>query len=213
MEKTEDPRPNLVMEALKLRRTLVLSGEINRDSMRVLSEQLISLQMISNDRINLIIDSGGGETSPALTFCDLLSALITAPVRGIALGSCGSAATFVMLHCNERVSTPYSRFVIHSGMVSQISVPINQTTSVDLEQLLLKVKATEEKVIRLYMNRLTPPAWKKSQPKEAEKREFVRKLIERGDQRFNDVLSAEEAIQVGLVTEIIREKLDIYAES
>jgi ATP-dependent protease ClpP protease subunit len=31
-------------------------------------------------------------------------------------------------------------------------------------------------------------------------------------QLFNERLSAEEAVEVGLVTEIIGEKLDIYAE-
>jgi ATP-dependent protease ClpP protease subunit len=83
-----------------------------------------------------------------------------------------------MLHCNERVSTPYSEFVIHSGMVSQISIPIKPTSLEDLEQLLKEVKAAEERVIQL----------------------------------FNERLSAEEAVEVGLVTEIIGEKLDIYAE-
>jgi ATP-dependent protease ClpP protease subunit len=143
VDKEESLETNLVVAALKGRRTLVLSGKITRDSMRALREELLSLQIISNERINLIIDSGGGETSPALTFCDWLTTLITAPVRGIALGSCGSAATFVMLHCNERVSTPYSEFVIHSGMVSQISIPIKPTSLEDLEQLLKEVKAAE----------------------------------------------------------------------
>lgn len=134
---------------------------------------MIELQAHSPDRINLIIDSGGGSMEAALQLCDLMSTVLTAPVRGIALGACGSAATFVMLYCNERLSTPHSRFLIHSGTRSKISIPIGQTTSENLEQLLREVKATEEMVLGLYMSKLTPVAWSKEEPTDEQRREYV----------------------------------------
>ena len=140
------------------------------------------------------------------------STVLTASVRGIALGACGSAATFVMLYCNERLSTPYSRFLIHSGTRSKISIPIGQTTSENLEQQLRDVKATEEMVLGLYMSKLTPVAWSKKESTDKKRREYVQQLIDRGDQPFDDWMSAEEAIEVGLVTKIVHGKLDIFRD-
>ncbi|MEZ4200750.1 MAG: hypothetical protein R3B69_04210 [Candidatus Paceibacterota bacterium] len=49
-------------------------------------------------------------------------------------------------------------------------------------------------------------------PSDDQRREYVQKLIDRGDQPFDDWMSAEEAIEVGLVTEIINGKLDIFKD-
>ncbi len=212
MSKPKDEKPDPIVEGLMERRTVVLRDEINHDSISELRGRLLTLQMRSTDRINLIIDSGGGNFYSALELCDVMTNLLTAPIRGIALGACGSAATFVMLHCNERIGTPHSRFLIHSGTRTKISLPINQTTSENLEQLLKEVKATEERVLQLYMSQLTPKAWAPQGPTDEERRVYAQKLINRGDQNFNDWLSAEEALDVGLIGKIERGKLNIFPE-
>jgi ATP-dependent protease ClpP protease subunit len=209
-QKAESGNP--VLETFMSRRTVILNGEINHQSIAEVGQRLITLQARSPDRINLVIDSGGGSMDASLRLCDLMSTVMTAPVRGIALGSCGSAATFVMLYCSERISTPYSRFLIHSGTRSKISIPIGQTTSENLEQLLKDVKATEEMVLGLYMSRLTPTAWASDKPTDEKRREYVQKLIDRGDQPFDDWMSAEQAVEVGMITEIVSGKLDIFKD-
>ncbi len=205
----EDRPSNSILDGMMERRTVILSGEINHASTSEVGQRLISLQMQSNSPINLIIDSGGGSMDAALRLCDLMTTIMTAPVRGIALGECGSAATFVMLYCKERIGTPYSRFLIHSGTRSKITIPINQTTSENLEQLLRDVKATEEMVTKLYMSRLTPVRWTE-QTSQDDRRKYVHELIGRGDQRFDDWMSAEEAVEVGLIERVTSEKLDIF---
>lgn len=205
----EEKQVNPIHEGLMKRRTVTLSGEINHESMTDAGQRLIQLQMQSNDRINLIIDSGGGGAGAALQLCDVINTVITAPVRGIAFGTCGSAATFIMLHCHERIATPYSRFLVHSGTRSRISIPINQTTSENLEQLLHEVKSVEEMVIKLYMEKLRPDHWTGKETNKV-KREFVEKLISRGDQRFDEWMSAEEAVKIGLIERVVRDKLDIF---
>lgn len=205
----EDKPSKPILDGMMDLRTVILSGEINHSSTGEVGQRLISLQMQSNSPINLIIDSGGGSMDAALCLCDLMTTIMTAPVRGIALGKCGSAATFVMLYCKERVGTPYSRFLIHSGTRSKITIPINQTTSENLEQLLRDVKATEKMVTRLYMSRLTPKKWSGETPDE-ERRSFVQSLIARGDQRFDDWMAAEEAVEVGLIERVITDRLDIF---
>lgn len=212
MSEEKERVKNPIFDTFMARRTVTLSGEINHQSIGEVGQRMIELQAQSSDRINLLIDSGGGGTDAALRLCDLMSTVLTAPVRGIAHGACGSAATFVMLYCNERLSTLYSRFLIHSGTLSKISLPIGQTTSENVEQLLREVKATEEMVLDLYMSKLTPTAWTKKEPAVDERREYVQKLINRGDQPFDDWMSAKEAIEVGLVTEIVHGKLDIFKD-
>jgi ATP-dependent protease ClpP protease subunit len=193
------------------RRTVVLNGEITTESMGTLGNQMLTLQMESSERIDLIIDSGGGNIIAALQLCDLITNLMTAPVRGIALGDCGSAATFLMLHCAERCATKYSRFLIHSATLSKISIQVNQTTSENIEHLLKEVKATEEKVLQIYAQYLTPPHWTTENPNLEQKRAYAQSLISRGDQRFDDWFSAEEAIRCGLITTIVDGKLDIFS--
>ncbi len=212
ISKQKEEEGTSVFETFMAHRTVILSGEINHQSIGEVGQRMIVLQARSPDRINLIIDSGGGGVDAALRLCDLMSTVMTAPVRGIALGACGSAATFIMLYCNERISTPYSRFLIHSGTRSKISIPIGQTTSENLEQLLKDVKATEEMVLNLYMSRLTPTAWGEENPAEDKRRKYVQRLIDRGDQPFDNWMSAEEAVEVGLITDIVHEKLDIFKD-
>ncbi len=201
-----------IFEGLMDRRTVVMSGEMTSESTSRLGQRLLSLQMKSSDPINLIIDSGGGSTFAALQLCDLITTMLTAPVRGIALGSCGSAATFIMLHCHERIGTPYSQFLIHSGTKSRISIPVNQTSSEHLEQLLKDVRTTEETVLQLYVKQLTPREWKEKNLSNEERRAYVRKLIARGDQNFNAWITAEEAVEVGLIESITTEKLNIFSK-
>ncbi len=208
--KEEEQTSNPIIDGLMTRRTVVLEGEINPESTNALSQKILKLQMQSSAPINLIIDSGGGNTDAALKLCDLISTVITAPLRGIALGKCGSAATFVMLYCTERICTPYSRFLIHSGTIGKISLQINDTTAENLEALLRDVRSTDEMVMQLYMSKLTPTSWIFKKPSEAKCRAFIKKLINRGDQQFDYWLSAKEAVEVGLIQRIVSGKLDIF---
>jgi ATP-dependent protease ClpP protease subunit len=211
-DKIEEQKPSPLAEGLMNRRTVTLAGEINDQSISDVGQRLLTLQMRSADPINLVIDSGGGNMDAAFRLCDLITHVLTAPVHGIALGACGSAATFVMLCCTKRAATPYSRFLVHSGTRNNVSFPINQESSKNIEQLLKDVKTVEDMVLRFYTKKLTAKSWTADQPDEAIKRAFVQKLIDRGDQRFGKWLTAEEAIEVGLIETIIYEKLEIFGE-
>ena len=204
---------NVILDKLMKEHTIILGGEINHQSVEEVMQRLIRLQMQSGDRkINLIINSNGGCTNSALYLCDFMTSMITATVRGIVLGVCGSAATFPLLCCDERVGTPYSRFLIHSGTRGNIRIPINETTTEHLEQLLRETQSSQEKTKRFYMRLLTPPEWDDSTTDE-ERREFVKNIIARGDQQFDDWMSAEEAVKIGLIQHVTFDNLDIFFNS
>ncbi len=86
MSKPKDEKPDPIAEGLMERRTVVLRDEINHDSISELRGRLLTLQMRSTDRINLIIDSGGGNFYSALELCDVMTNLLTAPIVGLHSG-------------------------------------------------------------------------------------------------------------------------------
>lgn len=192
------------------RRTIFLEDDVTPESISDVGSRMLFLQTESSEPITLLINSGGGDLYPALQLCEQMKIIMKAPVRGIAVGECASSATFIMLHCAERYGTPYSRFLVHSGNLGGIDVPIGRASREVAEQLLADIKATEEQVTNLYIDHLTPAEWKAGEVDRNEKRQFVQKLIDRGDQRFNGWLSAEEAVHVGLIEDVYKVKLDIY---
>lgn len=210
MSAAPEGNPQVIIDGLTKRRTVALGGEIDEEIVSNLATHMLRFQIESNDPINLIIESGGGSIFHALRLCDLMTTILTAPIRGIALGECGSAATFVLLHCQERLSSPHAEFLIHSGTRSKISLPINQTSSVMLEQLTKDLRKMEEVALDLYVSRLTPIAWRKKRTTRAQKRAYVQKLIARGDQEFDNWITADEALEVGLIDRIVTGKLGIF---
>ena len=194
----ETKKDNLVVRGLLDRRTVVVNGRILPESMDELLRELLLLQAQSSDPINMIVDSGGGSAHAALKVCDVMQSLITAPIRGIALGSCGSAATFLFLHCDERVSLPHAQFLLHSGTMNNVSVVQDETTATQIEQLLESIKTWDKLIVDMYMKQL-----KKS-------RTEIKALFARGDQRFNRYLTAEQAKGIGLVDSIVEEDLGIF---
>ncbi len=189
--------PNPVLEGLLKRRAIALDGDINHELTDSVGHKMLELQLESSEPIDLIIDSGGGSDSAAFKLCDFMSHILVAPVRGITFGECSSAATFVMLHCTERWGTPNSRYLIHSGR-ADVSLTVSQSTAAKVEELLRDLKRDEERVIKMYMAKL-----KKS-------RKEILRLIARGDQSFDQHLSAEEALEIGLINRIVEGKLDIF---
>lgn len=207
-----DEKPNPVLEKMMGRRTVALSGTITQDSMTEVGKRLLNLQAISAEPINLLMDSGGGDIYAALKLCDMMNFLLSAPVTGIAVGECGSAATVIMLHCTKRAATPHSRFLVHSGNKHGLSFCVNEAGAKEIEHLLKEMKAVEERVLKIYRNKLTPAVWREREPSHEERKDFVRQLVSRGDQRFDKWLTVEEAIAVGLIQQIVPDKLDIFSQ-
>lgn len=198
-----------ILDNLMRHRTVTLTGDIDYKQSVDVMKRMFALQLAGNDTINLIIDSTGGSVDSALRICDLMTTVLTAPVRGIAIGFCGSSATYVMLHCSERLSSTNCRFLIHSGTIDKATIPIGADTAKHIQDLQDESDARRENQLRRYIHRLTPATWNESTT-EDEKRSFVQNLINRGDQRFDCWMSADEAVEAGLIQRVITDKLDIF---
>lgn len=194
-----DPKPNDELCAAFLRRRTVLLGDVDFSLTNRVGQQLLQLQEEGPSTITILIQSNGGDTFAALELCDLIEHLITVPMRAIVLGRCNSAATFILLSCAERYATPNSRFVVHSSRISGISVLLDRATEHHLKEMLKEATSTADLVASHYMKKLDMS------------REGVDALIARGDQLFNESMSAEEALKAGLITKIVDGKLDIFS--
>lgn len=104
----------VAMRLLK-QRTVILSGEINKDSAQdVISKLLLLSEEDAKKPIKLYIDSPGGDADAGFAIFDVIR-FIEAPVIAICTGLTASAAVIVLLACSKerRMSLPNTRFLIH----------------------------------------------------------------------------------------------------
>lgn len=180
-------------------RTVTLVGEITAESCSQTIDKLTHLQFLSpTDPVKLLINSAGGDIDAAVILCDFMDHVLTVPIHGMVVGECSSAATFILLSCSVRKATPHSSFVIHSGTTGGVEFKMDKMTPKNLEDLLNETTTVARLVTELYVRKLNLPE------------EKIDVLLERGDQRFNSSLTAQEAKEIGLITEIVEGKLDIF---
>ena len=183
---------NFPADYLMERRTVLLEGPINERMLKEMRNQMLFLeQQDTTAPIILEIDCPGGDTFPSLHFCDFLELRLKVPILGIVTGLCGSSATFILLHCTKRFGFPNSRFLIHSSEMGGVALKTNPASRTIREQLNADLEATHEQVTQMYMRKLKLS------------REEVEKLTLRGEQAFNAEMWAPEALEIGLIQEIV----------
>jgi ATP-dependent Clp protease protease subunit len=102
-------------------RTILLTGEINKDLAEKTIKQLLLLENMSADEpVRIFIDSPGGDADAGYAIFDMLR-FVKCPVWNIGMGLVASAAALILLSCprERRVGLPNSHYLIHqplSGM-------------------------------------------------------------------------------------------------
>lgn len=95
------------------KRTIVLSGEINRNTVHEAISKLLYLDRLSADPIDLWIRTGGGWENDAYGLADALRA-IKAPVNTWALGGCDSAGAVLLASgTGRRRVLPHTMVSLH----------------------------------------------------------------------------------------------------
>ena len=170
--------------ALRLlkQRTVMLAGEINRVSAQRATSQLLLLsEEAPNEPIKLFINSPGGDADAAFAIFDVVR-LIESPVNVVATGLAASAAVIVLLASpkERRFSLPNARFLIHQpstgvrGDASDIQIEASE---------ILKCRDRINKLIAVETDR---------EPEQVD-----------SDTRRNFWMSAEDALEYGLVGKVI----------
>jgi ATP-dependent Clp protease, protease subunit len=187
--KVELPEPQSlpVQKALFKSRTVLIFGEVDMKMAERVCAQLLALAAENNDDIKVIINSPGGHVEAGDTMHDMLS-YVGPRVKVIGTGWVASAGAHIFLGANKdsRFCLPNTRFLLHQplggvrGQASDISIEAEE---------ILKMRERLNRII----------ARETGQPLE--------RII--NDTERNFWMSAEEAIQYGLVTKIVPTACDV----
>lgn len=168
-------------------RFVLLFGEIDHGMARVTCERLIALAQDSDAPITLLISSPGGHVESGDAIHDLIR-FVQAPVMTVGTGWVASAGTHVFLAApkERRVCLPNTRFMIHQptgGAGGQ---------STDIAIQAKEILRTRERIAQVIATQTGTPVDK------------VRKDMER-----DYWMSADEAIEYGIVSRIVEKHTDI----
>ena len=184
---TAEPRNAFLEEKAFKSRTVLVFGEINDKAAADITRRLIALDADSHQPIDMLVSSPGGHLESGDAVHDILR-FIGAPVNMIGTGWVGSAATHLYLAVprERRFCLPNTRFLIHQpsggagGPASDIAIHAREI-----------IKA-RERIAQTISRETGKPL------------DSVLQDIER-----DRWLSAEEAIEYGLVGRIIANKSEL----
>ncbi len=187
METKEDKpekieRAESMTEQLSFKSRFVLVfGEINHSVARATCERLIALTQESDAPINVLISSPGGHVESGDAIHDMIR-FVRAPVTTVGTGWVASAGTHVFLAApkDRRVCLPNTRFMIHQpgggagGPATDIAIQAKE------------ILRTRERIARVIAKQTDQP---------------LKKVL--GDMERDFWLSADEAIEYGIVSRVI----------
>ena len=182
-EDSKKPESNLIEKILKTR-NILLSGEINKSLGERIIRQLILLEDQGDDPIKVFIDSPGGDADAGFAIFDMMR-FIKPEVVIIGMGLVASAAAIILLAApkERRIALPNSHYLIHQ--------PLSGMRGVATE---IEIHAKELDKLRRKINGLVSE-------ETGQKLEKVEKDTDR-----DYWMNAEEALEYGLISRIIRNR-------
>jgi len=181
-EEAQAPSPGILARKLFESRSVLIFGEITSALARTLSAQMLAMAAESDDDISVYVHSQGGHVEAGDTIHDIIS-FVKPRVRMIGSGWVASAGAHIFLAApkQDRFCMPNTRFLLHQPMGSSMG------RASDLE-----IEATEIIKMRARLNRVI-----------AEQTGQPLKKVEKDTER-NFWMSAEEAVEYGLVSRIVK---------
>lgn len=185
-KKEYKPDPSLSDRLLK-NRTILISGEINKDKADEFTRQILVLDSESSDPIYVYINSPGGDVDSGFAIYDM-ARFVSSPVTMIGMGLVASAAALIYLAvpAERRLALPDSTYLIHQ--------PLSQLKGVAID---VAIYADKIAALRKKLDKVIADACVKTV-------EDVAKDTER-----DCWLTAEEARSYGLVSRIVTTKAEI----
>ncbi len=181
--------PDMLMEKFLETRTILLSGQVNKDLAERVIRQLLLLEAKSSDPIKLMIDSPGGDVDAGYAIFDMLR-FVRPEVWTIGMGLVASAGALILLAApkERRIALPNSHYLIHQPLSGLRGV------ATDIE-----IHARELEKTRDRLNKLIS----------AETGQPLERVIKDTDRDY--WMGAEDALEYGLVSKIVaaRDELGI----
>lgn len=186
-DKKEETKPVMDDKLLKTR-SVMLSGEINKESAEKIINQLLILEADDSEKeIKIFINSPGGDVDAGYAIYDMVR-FISCPVVMIGAGLVASAASLVLLAVpsERRVALPNSTYLIHQPMSGMKGVASD-----------IEIYSKQIERLRLKLDTVIATATNKSV-------EEVKQDTERDHWLFS-----EEAKEYGLVSRIVENRKDL----
>lgn len=182
-KKTATPDPSFGEKLLKTR-SVMISGEINKDIANDFAQRMLVLDSESSDPITVYINSPGGDVDSGFAIYDMIR-FVQSPVRVVGIGLVASAAALIYLSvpAERRFAFPNSTYLIHQPLSKLRGV------AVDVDIYAKKIVQLREK-----LDRVISEATGQSLEKVAQ------------DTERDCWLSSEEAKEYGIVGKIILSK-------
>lgn len=189
-EEEKGPKgPDALAERLLETRTILLSGQVNKELAERVIRQLLLLEAKSSDPIKIMIDSPGGDVDAGYAIFDM-ARFVKPEVWMIGMGLVASAGALILLAApkKRRVALPNSHYLIHQ--------PLSGLRGVATE---IEIHARELEKTRDRLNKLI--ADETGQPLE--------RVVKDTDRDY--WMGAEDAVAYGLVSRIAvtREQLGV----
>jgi len=184
---TAEPRTSYLEEKAFKARTLLIFGTVTDVTAADVTRRLIALDAESADPIDVLVSSPGGHLESGDAIHDIVR-FIAAPVNMIGTGWVGSAATHLYLAAprERRYCLPNTRFLIHQpsggagGPASDIAIQAREIVKAR-ERIARTIARETGKSLEVVLADIERDRW----------------------------LSAEEAVEYGLVSRIIQRKTEL----
>ena len=187
-DEKDNKRPDPIGEKLMKSRIIMITDVITKKLAQTTIGQLLILEQEDPEKeIKVFINSPGGDADAGFAIYDMMK-FIKPKIKNICAGVAASAAVIILLGTGKenRVSLPNSRILIH-----QPSTGVHGTAS-DIQIEASEILKCREKINRMISDETN--------------REFEK--VE-NDTKRNYWMSAEEAVEYGLISKIINTQSDL----
>ena len=168
-------------------RSVMISGEINKDAADDFAQRMLVLDSLSQDPIYVYINSPGGDVDSGFAIYDMIR-YVESPVTVVGMGLVASAAALIYLSVpsERRLALPNSTYLIHQ--------PLSQLKGTAIK---IDIYARKLEELRKKLDSVIAEATGKDSSEV------------RNDTERDHWLSAEEAKAYGLVGRIVENRSEI----
>ncbi len=188
VKETRKPDDALMEKFLKTR-TILLTGEIDKDSGERVIRQLLLLESLAEEPITIMIDSPGGDVDAGFAIFDMIR-FIRNEVRIVGMGLVASAGALVLLAVprERRFGLPNSHYLIHQ--------PLSGIRGVATE---IEIHARELEKTRDRINKIIA----------VETGQDLERVVRDTDRDY--WMNADEALSYGLLSKIVSSRAELPA--
>lgn len=177
----------LLLERLLETRTILLSGQVNKDLAERVIRQLLLLEAKGKDPIKLMIDSPGGDVDAGYAIFDMIR-FVAPEVWTIGMGLVASAGALILLAApkKRRIALPNSHYLIHQPLSGLRGV------ATDIEIHAKELEKTRDRLNKLISEETGQP---------------LERVIKDTDRDY--WMGAEDALNYGLVSKIVSKRAEL----